>query len=455
MPRLGGWALWIVMAIAPAGTQETAGTSIWKVGLARVDITPERPVFMAGYDARDKPFESIEARIHAKALVLEDATGRRAALITADLSGFTPAVVEPVCAAIRERIGLERKQILLNASHNHSGPLQGLDPNPRRNLSAEDARNTASYTQALQQKLIQVVVDAASKLEPARLSWGSGVAFFVMNRREFTPNGIILGVNPRGPVDRSLPVLRIEGLDGQLRAAVFGTACHNTTLTGNNYRISGDYAGYAQTYVEERYRGVQAMFMAGCGGDANPYPRGTVELAREHGTNLGKEICRVLETKLTSLRGPLTVEYELVDLPFKDPPSREELRKWLQDGPGWRAAVARALLETLDRGEQLPRHQRAPLAVWQFGEDLTLVAISGEVVVDYVPLLEKALGPLRLWISGYSNEVFGYLPSARVLEEGGYETRGASGRGIFSPAAQDVVVAKVRELALRAGRKGN
>src|SRR5262245_13343945 len=286
MPKFRAWTLWVTLVVAPGSAQELSGTSTWKVGLARIDITPERPVFMAGYDARDKPFESVEARIHAKALVLEDVTGRRAALITADLSGFTPAVVEPVCAAIRDRIGLERKQILLNASHNHSGPLQSLDPNPRRNLSAEDARNTASYTQSLQKKLIQVVVDAASKLEPARLSWGSGVAFFVMNRREFTPNGIILGVNPRGPVDRSLPVLRIEGLDGRLRAAVFGTACHNTTLTGNNYRISGDYAGYAQTYVEEQYRGVQAMFVAGCGGDANPYPRGTVELAREHGTNL-------------------------------------------------------------------------------------------------------------------------------------------------------------------------
>ena len=83
-----------------------------------------------------------------------------------------------------------------------------------------------------------------------------------------------------------------------------------------------------------------------------------------------------------------------------------------------------------------------------------MVGLPGEVVVDYVALLEKALGPNRLWLAAYSNDVFGYLPSARVLREGGYETRGlyAGGIGLFDPKAQDVLVAKVRELAKQAGR---
>ena len=82
------------------------------------------------------------------------------------------------------------------------------------------------------------------------------------------------------------------------------------------------------------------------------------------------------------------------------------------------------MLAMLDRGEKLPTHYTCPLAVWQFGKDLTLVGLSGEVVVDYVTALERALGPNQLWIAGYCNDVFGYLPSARVLGEGGYETRG-------------------------------
>jgi len=123
--------------------------------------------------------------------------------------------------------------------------------------------------------------------------------------------------------------------------------------------------------------------------------------------------------------------------------------------PVWRAWMATRMLEALDRGQPLPTQYHAPIAVWQFGADLTLVALSGEVVVDYVSLIENALGPAHLWLSAYNNDVFGYLPSARVLAEGGYETRGVvhGGPGFFSPEAQDVVVARVRELAAKARRK--
>ena len=113
------------------------------------------------------------------------------------------------------------------------------------------------------------------------------------------------------------------------------------------------------------------------------------------------------------------------------------------------------MLAKLNRGEKLPTSYRCPVTVWQFGDDLTLVGLSGEVVVDYVMLLEKALGPNQLWLAAYCNDVFGYVPSARVLSEGGYETRGlyTGGIGIFSPKAEEVLVAKVRELAEQAGRR--
>jgi hypothetical protein len=117
--------------------------------------------------------------------------------------------------------------------------------------------------------------------------------------------------------------------------------------------------------------------------------------------------------------------------------------------------VAQKRLAALDRGEKLPEHYDCPIAVWQFDDDLTLVGLSGEVVVDFVSLLENALGPNKLWLAGYCNDVFGYLPSARVLREGGYETRGlyTGGVGYFDARAQDVLVEKVRELAKKAGRK--
>ncbi len=121
---------------------------------------------------------------------------------------------------------------------------------------------------------------------------------------------------------------------------------------------------------------------------------------------------------------------------------------------GWRQFVASKMREKRDAGEKLPTSYTSPIAVWQFGKDLTLVALPGEVVVDYVAMFESALGPQRLWIAAYSNDVFGYLPSAKVIDEGGYETRGlyAGGIGFFSAKAEDVVVDAVSELAREAGR---
>ena len=148
-------------------------------------------------------------------------------------------------------------------------------------MTPEDARNIVAYTRGLQDKLVEVATQALSRLEPAQLSWGSGVADFAMNRREFTTRGVILGLNPRGLVDRTVPVIRVDSADSKLRAVLFGYACHNTTLTQTNFSLCGDYAGFAQAYIQEQHPEAQAMFMIGCGGDANPYPRGTMKYARE------------------------------------------------------------------------------------------------------------------------------------------------------------------------------
>jgi hypothetical protein len=431
-----------------------AAEPLWKVGLAQVKITPERPVMLAGYAARNKPFEKVEADLYAKALALEDDQGQRVVLVTTDLLGLPAAIAEPICDRLREKPGLRREQILLNSSHTHTGPVLGLDGADSEGLPPGEAQRTVEYTRQLQDKVVEVVQRAMGHMEPARLSWGVGVCPFVMNRREFTADGVILGVNPRGPADRSVPVLRIDSPAGDLRAVLFGAAVHGTTLTERNYELCGDYAGFAQAYVQEKFSDAQAMFMLGCAGDANPYPRGSMELARAHGDTLGTEVCRVLGTKLRPVGGPLHVAFGKAELPLQEAPSHAELEKRAKGKDSVQAWVAKRMLAILDHGDKLPTHYDCPVAVWRFGHDLTLVALSGEVVVDYVGLLEKALGPNRLWIAGYCNDVFGYLPSARVLEEGGYETRGlyVGGIGLFAPQAQDVLVAKVRALAREAGR---
>jgi hypothetical protein len=257
-------------------------------------------------------------------------------------------------------------------------------------------------------------------------------------------------------------VLRIDSPAGKLIGVVFGAACHNTTYGARDNQISGDFASAAQTYVEREFPGSQAMFMQGLAGDANPYPnslndpakRPAAEIARDHGASLGREVTRVLGNALKPVNGPLRAAHDLVALPLQPPPTRAELEQTsakARSTPKW---VADQMLARLTAGETLPTSYRAPVVVWQFGADLTLVGLPGEVVVDYVRLLEERLGPLKLWLSAYCNDTFGYVPSARVLREGGYETRGLyhGGIGYFAPEAQDVLVEKVWELAGRAGR---
>jgi hypothetical protein len=432
-----------------------ASADTWKAGIATVNITPQDPVPMAGYASRTKPFAGVNDELFAKALALEDANGHRAVIVATDLIGFKADLAQAICRDIEKQTGLARDQILLNAIHTHSAPTLNLDPAPRNDVSAADAKRTAAYTRSLPEKIVDLVARALADLKPARLSAATGVATFVMNRREVTRDGVILGFNPRGLADRSVPVLRIDHPDGQLRAVLFMCACHNTTLGPQNMLISGDYGGYAQRTIEEKHPGVTALMLLGCAGDANPHPRGTMDHARDHGQQLGKEVSRVLGEKLKPIRGPLKTVLEDVPLPLAPAPSREELEQMAKNGPGYKQGVAREMLALLDKGEKIPTHYTAPIAVWQFGDDLTLVALPGEVVADYVPLLERTLGPLDLWIAAYSNDVFGYLPSRRVIEEGGYETRGIyyGGPGFFSPAAQDTIAGAVRDLARKAGRK--
>lgn len=443
----------VLVLVATLGLHSSASAADRKAGLARVVITPKEPLMMSGYASRDKPSEGVENDLYLKVLALEDARGHRAVLVTSDLIGFKAAIAEPICERIMADTGLKRADILLNSSHTHTGPTPtlpepGVDP-------AKDTPNQV-YTRWLMDQVVQAAGKALAHMEPARLDRGLGSVNFPINRREFTAQGVILGFNPRGPVDRSVPVLRVAGANGELRAVLYGAACHNTTLGGRDYKLSGDFAGFSQEFIEQAHPGVQAMFLQGCGGDANPHPKGTYDIAREHGAELGREVERVLKTKLTPVKGHLRTAFDHAEVPLAPVPPRKEIEAMINaKGQSWRSWVAGQMLEALNEGKNLPTTYRAPLGVWQFGDDLTLVAMSGEVVVDYVFMIEKALGPLNLWISAYCNDVYGYLPSARVLEEGGYETRGlySGGIGFISPEAEKIVTAKVKELAIKAGRK--
>lgn len=459
-------AFFTVLMLAGASTARAATPpapeASWKIGFAAVKITPTEPLMLAGYASRTAPARDVVDDLHLKACAFEDHTGQRTLLLTADLIGFRADFADPICARLTAATGVPRERILLNASHTHAGPAVMAGLGSHYTIPEAEARKLIAYTEHLQAQAVALAQEALARRRPARLAWGTGVVHFPMNRREFTARGVILGVNPRGPVDRTVPVLRVDSEDGRLLGVVFGAACHNTTYGARDNQVSGDFASAAQAHVEQAFPGAQAMFVQGLAGDANPYPnslndparRPAAEIARAHGAELGREVARVLGTTLKPVRGPLRAAHAMVTLPLQTPPAAAELERTSAKAGSTQKWVADQMLARLKAGETLPTGYRAPVTVWQFGPDLTFVGLSGEVVVDYVRLIEEALGPLQLWLAAYCHDTYGYLPSARVLREGGYETRGLyhGGIGYFAPEAQDALVGAVRELASKAGR---
>ena len=439
-----GWcALWLC---------NTGNCQEWSAGVATEKITPQKPVPLAGYASRTKPFETVEQDIFAKALAIKDADGNRAVLVTLDLCTLPKEVGELIRSRIAEKTRLDGQSILLNVAHSHSAPEVALGPDSESSQPPEIPQATADYTHWMADRAVSAAEQAFANLQSATLSWGSGVANFAMNRRQFTERGVVLGANPRGLVDRSVPVLRIDGPDGKPRAILFGYACHNTTLPPSSLAVSGDYQGYAKQYIQDHLPGVSALFMTGCCGDADPYPRTGLQFAKDHGQELGREVCRVAEGKLQPIHGPLKCVAVVADLPLQTP-DKQTLESIAKTGSGVMRPAAKQMLATLDSGGTLPAVYHAPVEAWQFGKDLTLIALPDEVVVAYVQRLEKAVGPLRLWPAAYCQEVAGYIPSDQILSEGGYETRGLYfGTGWFAPGVEDALVKAARKAAIEAGR---
>ncbi len=410
----------------------------WKAGAAAVVVTPRQSVSMAGFASRKKASERVTADLRVKALALEEKTGRISVIVTADLIGFRRNISDAIAEECRKQYGLERDRLVLNASHTHSGPVLSMNE---------------QYTKELLEKVVRVVGQAIARLEPARLEFGQGLAGFAVNRRRSRPNTRQFP----GPVDHDVPVLAVRAPNGELRAVLFGYACHATTMAG--YEIDADYPGYAQTALEKMYPGAVALFVQGCGADSNPLPRyhsedpQLIERSRELSTMYGKILASavdlVLRGKMTPVAGPLRTVFEYVALPFEPRPSRDELELRRKNGDAERRSQAERLLWALDNGGEIPASYAYGIQVWRFGNGLKFIALSGEVVVDYSLRLKAAHGWEDTWVAGYSNDLPGYIPSRRVLLEGGYETGGGAG-GAFSTAVEETIVEKVDQLVRRA-----
>lgn len=420
----------------------------YRAGTASQVITPTEPLWMAGYASRDKPCDTTRHDLWVKALAVEDPAGKRGVLLTSDLCGIPRSLSEPVCAEVMKRTGLKRDEIMLTCSHTHCGPVVRDNLIDMYAMTPDQAAKIRAYTEQLRGWMIETIVSAVKDLQPATLAVGEETARFAVNRRQPTDKGVVNGRHPEGPVDHAVPVLRVQDAAGKLKAVVFGYACHNTTMQFSEW--CGDYAGFAQIEVEKKHPGALAMFWIGCGGDANPLPRGKIELCENYGKQLAEAVEDALQ-KPTPLTANLTARYAEIALPFEKIPGRE---RWAQEAQSKTNAVrirAERMLKTLEAGPIPDSYPNYPVQVWKFGDQLTWVALGGEVVIDYNRRIKKELGRRPVWITGYANDVMSYIPSARVLKEGGYEADSSQiYYGLptkYAPAIEDKIVGKALELA--------
>lgn len=389
----------------------------WKAGVAGVVITPDQPIWMAGYGAREHPAKGTLHDLWAKALAVEDADGNRAVLVTTDLLGFPEEMSNHIRDQIEEQFGLSRSQIILNSSHTHSGPVLEnalIDIYP---LDSEQQALIKDYSRKLEDEIIQLVGNALDKMEPARLFAENGVTRFAVNRRNNPAATLYRATELAGPADYAVPVIKVEDSSGEMMAVVFGYACHPTVLS--DYDWSGDFPGFAQLELEKAYPGVKAMFFQGAGADQNPLPRRSVALAEQYGKTLAAAVQRVLNEEMRELPSRLATAYSEVELNVAVVPTREELTERAEESSGYMQRWAERMLGKLDKDEEFRTSHRYPVQIWNIGDQM-VVSLGGELVVEYAVRIKEIFG-FDTFVMGYSNDVMAYIPTTKIIREGGYE----------------------------------
>lgn len=401
--------------------QEANANSTWKVGLARVVITPRASVWLAGYGTKRAP----DGKLHdlwMKAIAFEDDNSNRAVLITSDFQGVPKIMSDRVFEQVKQKFGLERKDIQFTFSHNHCGPRLGDDLIDYYPVDPEQMQLVEEYTDEMVTQSVELVRKALADLSPGTIQTGAGRATFAVNRRNNreadVPAMLEKGQPFAGPVDHAVPVMTVTRPNGQVAAILFGYACHPTTLSFLTW--CGDYPGFAQLELEEKHPGAQAMFVNTCGGDQNPLPRRTVELCRKYGHELAVGVEEGLRGPMTPVSVGLKTAFEYVELPYLKTVTRSDLEAYANESNAIRARWAKRLLKQLDNGVNFPNSYPYPVHAWKLGKEMLVLGQGAETVVDYALRFKKEYGP-GTWVLGYVDDMISYIPSRRVWEEGGYE----------------------------------
>jgi neutral ceramidase len=416
-----------------------------RAGYAKADITPTEPVYMGGYNLRNAPSDGVHGndRIYVRVLVFE-AGNARLAFVESDVIGTRQHDVwrQKVAAAT----GIPVSHILMGDTHNHAAP----PPNPA---------GKTNWNRQFEKALLTAAGKANSSLEPVRIAAGAGRSRIGMNRRKVIPadtdsplsfdennssqsfgkhktdnptpirefGGVIrLGANPGGPIDEAVKVVRIDAASGKPLAVMIHYACHGTSLGGRNSKISGEWMGRMQEYVEKQFPGVGCIFVQGAAGDVNPRVVGgldgnidNVENTWALGEEIGREVARVYRTLTPEPARNWRMQLETTDVLLP-----RQYREVLQDF----------------RNTSV----RAPTTAVRLG-DLMWTTFPGEMFHAIGKHVTAGMPATHAFLMGYTNGSIGYFPERKAYSEGGYEVAVTH----LDPAAQPIYERAIAELMKR------
>ena len=440
----------------PTDRQVAAASGSLKAGAAARIVNPSKPAATIGHRVM-RLFGNVYCDLRVQAMVLEDASGKRAAWLGCDFCIVSRLVVDRIKEEIHQKYGIEPAAVCINASHTHSAPpLTEVEPVVSEHFDA-------SYAELVVRQAVAAVGDAVARLTPARLRYVEDTCKIAYNRRVYDAQGRHVRDHcPYAPgvTDPSVQVVVAEAAsDGRMLGLAVKFAGHPVNVV--DLGIGSDYPGFMRRVLEQRHPGTVAVFLQGCSGDLvarrpnetmTAFAPASIKMAEDLGRELADAVERALKTPGAAVAGPIEAEFQEIQLPVRKMP-REEYEKAAKANDAFSGAWGKIYLEMLQRGQHIPESWPYRLQAFRFGggkAPLTLVALDGEVFCEYGLNLRRMLQPATAIVLGYSNGVVTYLPTAKAIRDGGYEPNAFRWwrlPGPFTPEAEALVLEAAARLA--------
>ena len=397
--------------------QRTAGDIVMKAGgfraaVVKIDITPAVPKMLLGYDARKST--GVHDHIFHRIVALDDGV-KQFFLVSSDICLISPSEYDHVAALLQQKLGIDPLDFWWSLTHTHSAPEVGV-PGLAEVFLGERYKHEVdtAYTSMVERSLINGIIEAREKLVRAKLGVGWGFSQANINRRAWDIEGkAIGGMNPDGPVDRRIGLMRLDKEDGTPIALIANYAMHGTVLGPDNLEISADAQGIVSEYVEQK-TGVPLLFINGAAGNLAPiysvYPS-------PNAGHLG-QFRVLLGDKILDANKRITSSVDAIKL-FTGAITIETPRK---ANLGWPSYLDKYNKVT-KAGDNLVR---VPVRFLKINQDVAIWSAPLELFCEISNGIRERSPFLFTFYYGYTNGWLGYLPSEQEWKHGGYEVEGVS-----------------------------